>query len=1330
MTTYTWTGLNNVYTDVALWNPGTVPGPGDTMIIPANATIDFVVSGGTADLTNNIIDVAGTGDVVNFTTVDSSGLTLTSGDGAAFGDFVWNITDSSLDTSSITLGNFAELNFTGSTSTSMQITSNGTGNTGTVIQQSGSGDQLQINATGTVNTSANLFLTSGGGTASINVMQDGTNGGFYLSTSALVDAGEALTISGDTNTGTRFSNQGFFVVAGIGAAGSATLDARMNSIAGFIDILGASDGATLDDATNMPGAQFVSFGDASGVLQIEADKTLSSAFSVVTGGSTVATTVLDNFFSRITGFKPGDSIELLGVNPSTLSLRWSFGNDPNYGNDVLTISNGGTEIARLRFVGEQWVDGTGTFDGANSTNFTFSNDGSGDTVITLGNTVAVDGSIAVTGTVAQWGGVTNGATVDWSTGTMWMGGTGAGGLPGQYQTAQISLTQAQGEGAITGTFEPYVLTITTAETVGAIVMDDPLATLAISAPLTLSRIPGQTDGSGFVNDSGEVDIQNGGTVSTLRFVTDSDLSLEPGALLSIAGNVPFTAGSGLAGLDVEKNAQVTGAVISSSGNISVGANGNGNMVAENNIVGQTDTSTQYGTIGSTVFDTYTQVGGNAALTGADTGAASLQISGPNTDWFDTNADASTPLDGAMIVGGGAPSLNALDQVEINSGGDGMVEISDGALVVEAAFAMLGATKTSQGDVNVDGATWLVGTGDVATPGSIVFGNSIVGTSTLFSSNLPQLVVGSGGTGTLNVNSGTVVVGGVGAFNTDRMRIGNGNTGNNTATGMVNVQGTGALLNTNGPLDVSLRSNGTLNVSNGATVEVASDTATADIEYGLIIGNQNGTVGPNTGMVNVTLGLLTDNGDLVIGRNAQGFMNVGNGGSVAVSGALIMGGLIALNNGTVATAPTLLKGSSSGTLNINGNGIVTVAGNPTLDLFQGGTTTPTPSTIDLNGSAELLIGGGVTPAAGELTVATGATLQGAGDVSVNSDDSTLRNFGTVLAGGLTSGGVAVQDGATLTLNAVLAGPGVFALAQGATMLLANGSFTDTANFDFGTENLVSPAPLNERIRVTGPVSNFQGTVSDFYTSSNGIDFVGAGFVTNEVGYTPDSNPAAGGTVSVVTAGGTATFSVIGPHPLGFTASEDGAGTGTVVFANDLAPCFAAGTRILTAGGEVTVEALRVGELVPSRGGALRRVRWIGRARVSVDDATAPVMVRADAFAAGAPHRALVLSPDHAVLAGGALVPVRYLANGTSIARARTRGTVEYFHVELDRHDVLFAEGLAAESYLDTGNRAAFASEKGEGSLDPHQRQSLWNPLLQRSEQQRHAPAAQTAKSVRF
>ncbi len=143
------------------------------------------------------------------------------------------------------------------------------------------------------------------------------------------------------------------------------------------------------------------------------------------------------------------------------------------------------------------------------------------------------------------------------------------------------------------------------------------------------------------------------------------------------------------------------------------------------------------------------------------------------------------------------------------------------------------------------------------------------------------------------------------------------------------------------------------------------------------------------------------------------------------------------------------------------------------------------------------------------------------------------------------------------------------------------------------------------------------------------------------------------------------------------------------------CFATGTRIATLRGEVGVETLRAGEDVAvTAGGRQARIVWVGWRRVAVTlhpspREVMPVRVRAGAAGPGKPARDLLLSPDHAVFVAGALIPVRYLVNGATILREPVEH-VTYWHVELDRHDLLLAESLPCESYLDTGNRAAFAN----------------------------------------
>ena len=153
-----------------------------------------------------------------------------------------------------------------------------------------------------------------------------------------------------------------------------------------------------------------------------------------------------------------------------------------------------------------------------------------------------------------------------------------------------------------------------------------------------------------------------------------------------------------------------------------------------------------------------------------------------------------------------------------------------------------------------------------------------------------------------------------------------------------------------------------------------------------------------------------------------------------------------------------------------------------------------------------------------------------------------------------------------------------------------------------------------------------------------------------------------------------------------------------------PCYVTGTRILTDRGEIAVEDLAVGDRVVTVAGQHRPIAWIGHRALDItrhrDPALVwPVRVEAGAFGDNRPHRDLWLSPEHAVLVGGVLVQVGRLLNGATIAQV-PRDHVTYWHIELDSHDLVWAEGLEAESFLDTGNRDAFA--EGGGALQLHPR----------------------------
>lgn len=141
------------------------------------------------------------------------------------------------------------------------------------------------------------------------------------------------------------------------------------------------------------------------------------------------------------------------------------------------------------------------------------------------------------------------------------------------------------------------------------------------------------------------------------------------------------------------------------------------------------------------------------------------------------------------------------------------------------------------------------------------------------------------------------------------------------------------------------------------------------------------------------------------------------------------------------------------------------------------------------------------------------------------------------------------------------------------------------------------------------------------------------------------------------------------------------------------CFASGTRVKTVAGNIRVEDLESGDLVVTAGDQVRPIIWIGHRHLCVAaPELAPIRIRAGAFGNCLPERDLFLSPGHPVLVGagadndgGVLVPVMCLINGTTITREPV-ANVTYWHVELDAHDILLAEGLPAESYIDGGDRA--------------------------------------------
>ncbi|MBV8736782.1 MAG: Hint domain-containing protein [Alphaproteobacteria bacterium] len=148
------------------------------------------------------------------------------------------------------------------------------------------------------------------------------------------------------------------------------------------------------------------------------------------------------------------------------------------------------------------------------------------------------------------------------------------------------------------------------------------------------------------------------------------------------------------------------------------------------------------------------------------------------------------------------------------------------------------------------------------------------------------------------------------------------------------------------------------------------------------------------------------------------------------------------------------------------------------------------------------------------------------------------------------------------------------------------------------------------------------------------------------------------------------------------------------------CFLKGTTIRTADGGRKVEDLAVGDLLPTVFGGIRPIQWIGRypfkksdpAKAWVRDVL-PVRVARSALGPDVPYADLYLTKPHSLFIDGVLVPVCNLINGTTITLydASALDELEYFHIKLERHDVIYAEGAPCDTLLNVDDNAVNFAE---------------------------------------
>ena len=492
----------------------------------------------------------------------------------------------------------------------------------------------------------------------------------------------------------------------------------------------------------------------------------------------------------------------------------------------------------------------------------------------------------------------------------------------------------------------------------------------------------------------------------------------------------------------------------------------------------------------------------------------------------------------------------------------------------------------------------------------------------------------------------------------------------------------------------------------------------DVQAGTFVINNTisgGTIAPDGGTISFqggTLDGVTYQGPLDL-TASEAAVTIENGITFSGAGAeqiLIEGASASLSYADTETLDNVVIsiGNASSASSLIGDAGLTLGANSTVITTGVATLYASLQTPTSDSFANIDNKGVIIDAIGSLS-SSSITNEGTLDISdgqrnsffnlVNSGDVTVSSAGTsvFISGGSQFGDeVVLTNSGTLDVSGVgtsvtvadgnIDNTGTIALSGGATLEVEAGSQPSGA---IGPITFLDDAGTL-KLDQNRPQDGFTGTLTDF-SRGDVLDLSGMMYTgITHVGDTLTVSQAAHGQGSLITD----SFNLSGQNytDATFTLVDEGS---YAEITTD-APCYCAGTRILTDRGERPVEVLEVGDLVVTRQhgvDTLMPVRWVGQrclvvARHPEPEQVAPICISRNAIGPGQPCRDLYLSPDHAIQFDGMLIQARQLVNGMTIRHALAQAMVTYHHVELDQHMILVANGLPCESYLDTGNRKQF------------------------------------------
>ena len=260
-------------------------------------------------------------------------------------------------------------------------------------------------------------------------------------------------------------------------------------------------------------------------------------------------------------------------------------------------------------------------------------------------------------------------------------------------------------------------------------------------------------------------------------------------------------------------------------------------------------------------------------------------------------------------------------------------------------------------------------------------------------------------------------------------------------------------------------------------------------------------------------------------------------------------------------------------------------------------------------------------------------------------------------------------------------------SGNTLDLSGYSASETVNLNPGTFSDIAGLANNVAIAYNTKIDTaVGGTGNDVFVVNGDNDTISGGGGSDEVMFSGNRSAytlsRSGNVVTVAGNGATDMLTAITSLVFADQTTQ----------ASDIA-CFLRGTSIGTPTGEMPVEALQIGDAVVTASGQVRPLKWIGRRSYAArfargNERLLPIRIKAGALADAVPLRDLLVSPKHAMLLEGCLVPAERLVNGSSIAQEGPGADVEYFHLELESHDVVLANGAPSETFLNDDSRGMF------------------------------------------